>query len=403
MKRGAVTRALSLTEALGAVDAAGGIIAGQAAKADKAAAFPESAIAALKEAGLMSAAIPAEYGGHGFDAAQLSELAMRLGTLCGSTAMIWAMHQIQVACLESSAKQQPRLADYLNRAASHHYLIASVTSEDGIGGNLRASKAAVEPVPGGIRIVKRAPTISYAEAADAFLITARRSPTAPPGDQVLVLAEAHQAKLQPTGGWDTLGMRGTCSGPHALTATVPSGQVLEDPFGEIASRCMVPLSHILWSSVWSGIAEDALRRSVNFVRANLRNSASAPNPRLGWMHACSQMIKDSIRQFAGDYAADPGARGTTVRANALKMQVSVESVRICEMALEVCGMAGYSEVGEFSVSRHLRDLYSARLMISNDRLNVVNSELLPFGEDLCLYRDSPVPERGANHASDAIG
>ena len=45
-------------------------------------------------------------------------------------------------------------------------------------------------------------------------------------------------------------------------------------------------------------------------------------------------------------------------------------------------MAGYSEVGEFSVSRHLRDLYSARLMISNDRLGAVNAELLAFGDDL---------------------
>jgi len=94
------------------------------------------------------------------------------------------------------------------------------------------------------------------------------------------------------------------------------------------------------------------------------------------------MLKDSIRQFAADYAGDPAGRGITVRANALKMQVSVDAVRIAERAIEVCGMAGYSELGEFSVCRHLRDLYSARLMIANDRLNAVNSELLPFGDDL---------------------
>lgn len=142
---------------------------------------------------------------------------------------------------------------------------------------------------------------------------------------------------------------------------------------------MVPLSHLLWSAVWSGIADDALGRSIRFVNAKLRNTTSAPDQRIGWMHAQHQMIKDSIRQFATDYAAEPGARSLPVRANALKMRVSVDALRIAESALEVCGMAGYSEVGEFSVCRQLRDLYSARLMISNDRLNSANSEILVFG------------------------
>lgn len=373
----------SLAAALAAVDGAAGAITDQAADVDRAATFPERGVAALRDARLMPAAAPAEYGGHGFDAPSLAEVAMRLGTLCGSTAMIWAMHQIQLACLESSAKRQPRLADYLRRAVREQHLIASVTSEEGVGGSLRTSKAAAVPLPGGeVEIVKRAPTVSYAEAADSFLVTARRHPDAAAGDQVLVLVEAHQAKLEQTGAWDTLGMRGTCSAPQVITASVPSWQVLAEPFGEIAARHMVPLSHVLWSAVWSGIAEDAFRRSVRFVRARLRNSTAAPNPRIGWMHARSQMLKDSIRQFAADYAGDPAGRGITVRANALKMQVSVDAVRIAERAIEVCGMAGYSELGEFSVCRHLRDLYSARLMIANDRLNAVNSELLPFGDDL---------------------
>jgi acyl-CoA dehydrogenase len=330
----------------------------------------------------MSAAIPRIYGGHGFDALQLSELAMRLGTMCGSTAMIWAMHQIQLACLENSAKRQPEVADYLRRAAREQLLIASVTSEEGVGGSLRTSKAAVLQVKGGAEIAKRAATLSYAKNADSFLVTARRNPAAAPGDQVLVLVEAHQAKLQPTGAWDTLGMRGTCSAPQALTATVRSWQVLEEPFGEIASHCMVPLSHILWSAVWAGIASDALYRSVRFVRAKLRNSTATPSPKIGLMHARNQMTRDSIIQFAADYSKNPHRSDITVRANALKMQVSIEAVHIAEGALEVCGMAGYSEVGEFTICRHLRDLYSARLMVSNDRLNAVNSELITFGDDI---------------------
>ena len=79
-----------------------------------------------------------------------------------------AMHQIQLACLERSAARQPEVAGYLRRAAREQLLIASVTSEEGVGGNLRSSKAAVVNGPDGVSLSKRAPTISYAEAADSF-------------------------------------------------------------------------------------------------------------------------------------------------------------------------------------------------------------------------------------------
>ena len=120
-------------------------------------------------------------------------------------------------------------------------------------------------------------------------------------------------------------------------------------------------------------------RATRLVRAKSRGGTFNPNQTVGWIHARCQLIKDSIRQFAADYAAAGETGGFTVRANALKMIVSVEAVRVAEGALEVCGMAGYSELGEFSVSRHLRDLYSARLMVSNDKLNAINSEVVPFG------------------------
>lgn len=373
----------SVTDALRAVDTLSTIVTEDADKADRAAAFPERSIAALRSAGLMAAAAPRTHGGLGFTTAELCRLAAALGRLCGSTAMIWAMHQIQLACLQSGAERQPEMARYLSRVASDQLLIASVTSEEGVGGNLRSSRAALTPEPGGgFAFTKHATTVSYGQHADAFLVTMRRRPEAAAGDQVLVLAQSQQTTLQTTGGWDTLGMRGTCSPPCVVAARVPAWQVLDEPFGAIASRCMVPLSQVLWSAVWSGISADALDRAVGLTRERLRNSTSAPNTRIGLMHARQQMISAAIGQFAADYDADPQQPGLGVAANALKLQVSLDTVRICESALEVCGMPGYSEVGRYSVTRHLRDLYSARLMISNDRLATVNAEMVTFGDGL---------------------
>lgn len=367
-------------KALEAVDAIAATIVAEAPKADRAAAFPEQSVAALRGARLLPAAIPTEHGGHGLSTPELCAVAHRLGVLCGSTAMIWAMHQIQLACLAACADREPRLAAYLATVADQDLLLASITSEAGVGGSMRTSRTALTPDPGGLRLVKQATTASYAEAADGLLVTARHSADAAAGDQVLVLVTAQQARLRPTGVWDPLGMRATCSGPAELDAVVPAWQVLPIPFGQLATTVMVPLSHVLWAALWCGVAEDAMRRSIRFAQARLRGSTGAPNPRLGRMYARHRTMVDSVRQFAADYDAEPAAGSLTVRANALKMQTSVDAVEIAMLALEVCGMAGYSEVGEYSVSRQLRDLLSARLMISNDRLNDANSELVAFAD-----------------------
>ena len=39
-----------------------------------------------------------------------------------------------------------------------------------------------------------------------------------------------------------------------------------------------------------------------------------------------------------------------------------------QQALSICGMAGYRNDGPYSLGRHLRDMWSAPLMIGNDRV-----------------------------------
>ena len=135
--------------------------------------------------------------------------ALELGRHCASTAMIWAMHQIQVACLARHAGGSEEVARTLRAVVEEQLLLASITSEAGVGGDLRQSVAAVTGAGNECTLTKRAPTVSYGLEADAYLVTARRSPDAASGDQVLVLVRRDQAALKPLAPWDTLGMRGT--------------------------------------------------------------------------------------------------------------------------------------------------------------------------------------------------
>jgi acyl-CoA dehydrogenase len=60
----------------------------------------------------------------------------------------------------------------------------------------------------------------------------------------------------------------------------------------------------------------------------------------------------------------------------LKTGVSEACLAVVEEALLVCGFAGYANEGPYSLSRHLRDIHSARLMIHNDRVRDNTANLL---------------------------
>lgn len=64
--------------------------------------------------------------------------------------------------------------------------------------------------------------------------------------------------------------------------------------------------------------------------------------------------------------------------NMHKVNASELAVATVMSAMQACGLAGYRNDGDFTMGRHLRDVLSAPIMISNDRIlaNVAASSLL---------------------------
>jgi len=124
--------------------------------------------------------VPREFGGLGLDVTQVSRLCEVLGHYCASTAMVFAMHQIQVACIVHHALGTAFFRDYVRELASRQLLIASATTELGIGGDVRQSICAVKTVESHFILEKQAPVISYGEEADAILVTAGGPDVPPP-------------------------------------------------------------------------------------------------------------------------------------------------------------------------------------------------------------------------------
>ena len=212
-----------------------------------------------------------------------------------------------------------------------------------------------------------------------------RSPDAAASDQVLVLVHKRDTALTPAGNWDTLGMRGTRSLGFTLDATGLADQVLPAPFAEIASHTMLPVSHVLWTSLWLGLATDAVNRARAFVRAEARKTPGIVPPngtRLAETVAELSTMSAAVEAGLSDYERhqDDGetlaSLGFAIRMNNLKVSASRLAPEVVTRALGVCGIAGYRCDSPYSVGRHLRDAHGAALMISNDRVLAANAAML---------------------------
>src|ERR1700730_8411180 len=77
----------------------GAVVAPSADAVDRDARFPREAIEALRAERLLGALIPTELGGLGLAFPLVAAICEALGQYCASTAMVYAMHQIQVSCV----------------------------------------------------------------------------------------------------------------------------------------------------------------------------------------------------------------------------------------------------------------------------------------------------------------
>jgi acyl-CoA dehydrogenase len=361
---------------------------------DRNARFPAETVEALRAEKAFSAYIPEAYGGGGVSFEAIAAACFELGRRCGASAMVFAMHQIQIASIVRHVDGAAWFEAYLRDVARDQRLVASVTSEIGVGGDIGKSIAAVTPGDEGLATFeKQAPTVSYGAFADDLLTTLRRAPNAEPGDQVVALTHREQHTLEQMGTWDPMGMRGTCSPGYVVRATFPMEQVMPVPFSTVGTESMVPISHILWSHLWLGIATDAFDRARAFVRASAKGRPDQLPPtavRLSQLMSELSLLRAEVSTGLRDFGdASHGndreklsTMATILRFNNLKIAASEQAPRVCQGAMSVCGIVGYKNDTPFSVGRHLRDTMSACLMVANDRIHQTNASLLLIAKDV---------------------
>jgi acyl-CoA dehydrogenase len=363
------------------------VAANHASAVDSASRFPSESFEAVKAQRLLGLLVPRTLGGEGTSISEVADVCYTLGQACSSTGMVYAMHSVKVACIMRHMGENATLQRLLRRLATEQLLLASSTTEGQGGGNIRNSEAPVEHQEGGrISLERRASVISYGAYADGVVTTARRSADAAGSDQVLVALLKSDYTLTRLNGWDALGMRGTCSEGYTLKASASAEQILPEPYENIHMRTMVPFAHLLWGSVWTGIAAGATARAQAFTRNAMRHSGQLPpgapqfTRALATLRTLRGMLSSSLRKYE-QCMNDPAALAALdfqTLITLTKVEASELAAQTVMQAMRACGLSGYRNDSEYSIGRHLRDVLSSPIMINNDRIltNLATSSLM---------------------------
>lgn len=345
--------------------------------------FPHETVEALKRERMLSALVPRDLGGGGATVAEVARAVRAIAFHCAASALVLAMHSIEVANLVRNGSTEP-LRDLLRAVAADQLLFANANSEVGIGGDVGRSLCAIERSDDGLTLTKEALAISYGEHADVIVATARRSPESEETDQVQVICRRPWSMLEPLSAWDAIGLRGTCSRSFRLGADVDPEMVYPVPFAVIGSTGGLQNSLLLLSAVWVGLANAAGAKAHAYVRAAARRDiGTVPKSAVrlaelgvqleesrGLLAACAHQLE----QAYGTEEIENPALIASLRN--LKISTSQAAVNVARAALEICGIAGYRRDTPFSLDRQLRDAHGGLVMVSNDRYLHANAQLL---------------------------
>lgn len=105
------------------------VAARHAMAVDSAARFPAESFQAVKAERLLGIQVPVSLGGEGASISDVADVCYQLGQACASTGMIFAMHQIKVACVRRHMGDNGTLQRMLRRLCAEQLLLASSTTE----------------------------------------------------------------------------------------------------------------------------------------------------------------------------------------------------------------------------------------------------------------------------------
>ncbi len=338
-------------------EALGSLFAVRAEQTDESDSFVADNFADLKEAGLLEAGVPVEFGGGDAEPAELALMLRTIARHCGSTALALAMHTHQVAIPAWRWRHQGAAAvePLLKRVAAERLVLVSTGGSDWISGSGEAV-----PVEGGYRIQARKVFSSASPVGDLLMTGAiLRGGEDGSGEVLHFAVPLTSPHVQVLDTWRALGMRGT--GSHDILIdghVVPEGAVALrrragewHPMFQIIATIAFPLIY----SVYLGVAEGARDAAIDLSRPKPTSHAINLVGRMDTELMAARLATDAMLAVVAENA--PSA-DTVNRVMMGRTLVARHALAVGELALDASGGAGfYRKAG---LERRFRDLQAAR-------------------------------------------
>ncbi len=328
-----------------------------ASRRDVEGSFVEEGLAALREAGLLRAAVPAELGGDGATISDLAALQRELAHHCGSTALASSMHQHVVAFTAWRYRRgMPGAEATLRRVAEEGIVLVSTG-----GGDFTHPRGEAVRVDGGYRVTGRKRFASQSSYGDV-MSTMFCFDDPEQGRRVLNMAVPITAPgVRVLDNWDTLGMRGTASNDIVLEDVfVPDERVLANrPYGVVDPPLQViaSVAFPIISAVYLGVAEAAYEAACRAAAS--RSDDVLVQRQIGLMKHRLTVASWALDGALAKVGDDPTpAEETFLAVMHAKREIAETGVAVCDLAMEIAGGATYFRGSV--IERCYRDIRAAK-------------------------------------------
>jgi len=338
--------------------------------------FVTEGIDALRAAGLLAMAVPAELGGAGATLREIGAVQRELAHHCGSTALASAMHQHVTAFTAWRYRRGlPGAEATLKRIAEEGIVLVSTG-----GGDYTRPRGEAVKVEGGYRVSGRKPFASQSPVG-AVLSTMFVLDDPDEGKRVLNMSVPIASEgVTVLDNWDTLGMRGTGSNDVVLeNVFVPDERVLANrPYGVLDGPLQVisAIAMPIISSTYLGVAEAAYRAACEAARAKGDDPIVART--IGKMATRLRVASWALDGAFAEVGDDPQPSMTNVAAvMAAKREIAEAGIEVCDLAMDVAGGAAFYRGSV--IERAYRDIRAAKFHPLTPEQSLVHAGRLALG------------------------
>lgn len=332
-------------------------LADHAARHDLAGTFVGEGYQALRDAGLLTAAVPAELGGEGATITELTALQRELAHHCGATALASSMHQHVVAFTAWRYRRgMPGAEATLRKVVEDGLLLVSTG-----GGDFTHPRGEAVQVEGGYRVSGRKRFASQSRHG-SVMSTMFVLDDPEQGRRVLNMAVPLSAPgVTVIDTWDTLGMRGTASHDILLEDVfVPDDKVLANrPYGVVDPPLQViaSVAFPIISGVYLGVAEAAYAEALTYAAA--RADDPLTQRVVGVMRHKLQIAGwalDGALAVVGDDPTPSHERFLAVMT--AKAEIAQAGIAVVDLAMDVAGGSAFFKGSV--IERAYRDVRAAK-------------------------------------------